>query len=257
MCLSSVSVCMCGCVRYGYTFHGWTDFNGVTKGYYKDDSDVGIFFHFLLCCCVVFLFVYLLFSLFLHLNLHLNTWQENYSCGFCSEKLFTVLWCMTFLFLILSKGIICALFNVCASVYSPCVCSSADVSEWCNTGVVRWSDWYGAEVTGKTLSRADGKGCFCTGSGRIKCLPPSLSVTLSQLLFPSVSPSLFPFILFCVLLLRRTRSHNWTWQCFRDWVAWVNGELPASLKSWVCMCVCLEGGKVMDFAGRSFEGACH
>jgi len=129
---------------------------------------------------------------------------------------------------------------------------------WWNAEVVRRSE-YGAEVTLIRCAEQMGKGCFCTGSGRMKCLTPSsfFSLTLlSQLLFPSVSPSLF-LSFFWVLLLHLTRTHNWTWQCFRDWMAWVNGKLPASPKSWVCMCVFGGGGKVMDFAGRSFEGACH
>ncbi len=66
-----------------------------------------------------------------------------------------ILWCLFceviyctfvhgFSFLIYLEGIVCALINVCASVSSLC----AYISVVMHAGVVRWSDWYGAEVTG-------------------------------------------------------------------------------------------------------------
>lgn len=127
--------------------------------------------------------------------------------------------------------IICALINVCASESSLCACSACWSGQMVRL-VWSWGDW-------DTLSRADGKEWFCTGRGRIKApaslsslSPLSLCRSLSQLLFPSVSTSFLSFT--------DSISHNWTWQCFRDWVVWVNGELPASPKSWVCMCGIIE-----------------
>lgn len=94
-------------------------------------------------------------------------------------------------------------------------------------------------------------------------LPLVLFFSLAFSLFLSIALSICPSlplsrVLFRILLVRLTRSHNWTWQCFRHWVARVNGELPACLWSLECVSVFGgEGGKVMDSAGRSFEGACH
>ena len=100
----------------------------------------------------------------------------------------------------------CALITVCAKRVASLRVQYVSVAM--HAGAVRWSGWCGAEVAGRDSPPGQmGGDAFCTGSGRIKCLPASRplfltqSVTLSQLLFPSVSLSLFLF-----RILHLTRS---------------------------------------------------
>lgn len=75
----------------------------------------------------------------------------------------------------LSEGIMCALITVCAKRV---------VSVAMRAGAVRWSGWYGAEV------RQMGEDAFCTGSGKIKCLPASRPFSHSLRHSPSIALSI-------------------------------------------------------------------
>ena len=168
-----------------------------------------------------------------------------------------VIYCTSVRGFSLSEGIMCALITVCAKRVASLRVQYVSVAM--HAGAVRWSGWCRAEVAGRDSPPGQmGGDAFCTGSGRIKCLPASRplfltqSVTLSQLLFPSVSLSLF---LFRILHLTRSTIELGSVSGI-EWLELMANYLP--LWSLECVCVCVwRGAKVMDFAGRSFEGACH
>lgn len=91
---------------------------------------------------------------------------------------------------------ICALINVHASESSLCACISVAM----HAGVVRWSNWYGAEVTGIVSPGQMGRDAFAQEVAE-KCafLPLVLflthSVTLSIALSICLSLPAFPYSL--------------------------------------------------------------
>lgn len=116
-----------------------------------------------------------------------------------------------------------------------------------NDAFLKWSDGATAvewlRLLGLFSTDADGNGCFAHEKKK-KTLPS----TVSHLLFPSVSLFLPPpplsWLSFAFSYFVLTCSHNWTWQCFRDGLAAVNGKLPVSpvFSMYVCVCVYLQAG---------------
>lgn len=149
--------------------------------------------------------------------------------------------------LIYSEGItLCvhSLMSMQACNLSVLIYLCADV----NARVVRWSDWFGAESTGTLLSGADGKRCFCAGSGGVKRRPLSRpffsltpSLSLSQLLFPSVSlrPSLSHSLSAFSYSIELARTIELGSVSGIEWLELMANYLP--LRSLECVCMCVFG----------------
>lgn len=122
---------------------------------------------------------------------------------------------------------------MCSSISSPRACISAACISACWIG--QMVQLYGAETTGPRSSGQMGRDGFVAEMAEwsVFCLSSfslihyhSVSVVLSICLSPFLS---------LVLSISPSNSYNWSWQCFSDWAAWVNGKLPASLMSCVCL----------------------
>lgn len=147
--------------------------------------------------------------------------------NFAEEHIKKIRFCVICPFFFMSSEWDHVHISYCLCTYRSYRSGYAHTLQWSDGPTVRsWGVW-------NPPSGADGTGCFCTGSGGIKCRLPlvlllahsvSIALPICLSLFPPRVPSHFH---------RPNRSHDWTWQCFSDWVARLNGKLPASLMSCV------------------------
>lgn len=123
-----------------------------------------------------------------------------------------------------------------------------------HAGLVRWSSCTAPRRDGFTLQdRWEGIVLRRKWRNKVHSAThpffPSLTPLLSQLLFPSVSSFLSPIL---SQFLHQSRTIEVGSVSVIEWLQLMPNYLPL----WCRRCVWI-GGHLMDFAGRSFERACH